>query len=620
LSLNYFSGASVATLLVAYTRQADLLSALWIIVPLLLVTYLTYKTAIGRVEDANHHLAQLNRLYLSTIETLAMAIDAKDQITHGHIRRVQRYAVALAEALGVKDDRELKAIEAAALLHDMGKLAVPDYILNKPGPLTPSEHEKMKLHATVGADILSAIDFPYPVVPIVRHHHEAWDGSGYPAGLKGPDIPIGARILAVVDCFDALTTDRPYRPRLSDAAALEVIRQRRGTLYDPIVVETFFKVHAELSQAEPAPATAGGAAFAAIAKAGAAAGGPPETPAPGPLEEISASAEEMLTLFDIARGLAGSLTLEDAADVTARHLRRLIPSTACVFYLYDSDADVLVAAHAPGDTTGAFTGLRIPLGQRLTGWVAANRQTVVNSDPILDIGESARSLQPPLRSGMSTPLLAGDVLVGALTLYSSHREAFTEAHRRILEAVAGQVAHILHHAREAERARARRLRDAVTGLPTLERFRQFARSLVTPEGHLETPCSILFIVTHGLDSSGPEDAPSIRARVLADIPAAIRRGLRGADLVFQYRQGAFLALLVGADERVARAIARRVESAIARTLADAAAGGAQVSVSTGLATAPADGVTIEALLFRARERAGLAPRRRTGDEEPGRVH
>src|SRR4029078_643446 len=165
-------------------------------------------------------------------------------VTHGPIRRVQAYATTLAREVGVRDERLLKAIEAAALLHDMGKLAVPEYILNKPGKLTDAEFEKMKLHASVGADILSAIDFPYPVVPIVRHHHENWDGTGYPARLKGTDIPIGARILSVVDCFDALTSDRPYRPKLSDEESLAIVMQRRGSMYDPLVVDTFVKVHA----------------------------------------------------------------------------------------------------------------------------------------------------------------------------------------------------------------------------------------------------------------------------------------------------------------------------------------------------------------------------------------
>jgi putative nucleotidyltransferase with HDIG domain len=162
-----------------------------------------------------------------------MAVDAKDQITHGHIRRVQVYAVELAKRLGVDNDRQLKAIEAAALLHDMGKLAIPEHILNKPGKLTPAEFETMKRHAAIGADLLSSIRFPYPVVPIVRHHHENWNGKGYPTGISGTDIPLGARILAVVDCFDALNSDRPYRPRLDADEAFAILKDRRGTMYDP---------------------------------------------------------------------------------------------------------------------------------------------------------------------------------------------------------------------------------------------------------------------------------------------------------------------------------------------------------------------------------------------------
>src|SRR5436189_697641 len=181
-----------------------------------------------------------------------MAIDAKDQVTHCDIRRVQAHATGLAKKVGVRDESLLKAIEAAALLHDMGKLAVPEYILNKPGKLTDREFEKMKLHASVGADILSAIDFPYPVVPIVRHHHENWDGTGYPQGLKGTDIPIGARILSVVDCFDALTSDRPYRPRLSNDEATRILVERRGTMYDPLVVDTFVRVYREIAPEPPA--------------------------------------------------------------------------------------------------------------------------------------------------------------------------------------------------------------------------------------------------------------------------------------------------------------------------------------------------------------------------------
>ena len=230
LSINYFSGASVAALLLPYLLQTEsaLFRIIGILLPLLSIFYLTLKTALGRVEDANKHVEELNQLYLSTIETLAMAIDAKDQITHGHIRRVQKYAVGLARHLGVKDESQIQQLKQLRYYTTWESWRFLRYILNKPGRLTPIEFEKMKAHASIGADILSAVAFPYPVVPIVRHHHESWNGLGYPDGLSGASIPIGARILAVVDCFDALTSDRPYRPRLPDQEAIAILTERRG--------------------------------------------------------------------------------------------------------------------------------------------------------------------------------------------------------------------------------------------------------------------------------------------------------------------------------------------------------------------------------------------------------
>jgi putative nucleotidyltransferase with HDIG domain len=246
LSLNYFSGASISSLLVV-VYQTDPGWTFLAVGPVLLILYVTFRESMARVADANHHIGELNQLYLATVQTLAAAIDAKDQVTHGHIKRVQNYARELAVAIGIKNEVQLKAIQAAAVLHDTGKIAIPEAILNKPGPLTADEFEVMKQHAAMGADIISSVNFPYPVEPIVRYHHESWDGSGYPEGLIGTDIPIGARILSVVDCFDALTSDRPYRKQLSDSEAIEILLTRRGKMYDPLVVDTFLKVHRQLS-------------------------------------------------------------------------------------------------------------------------------------------------------------------------------------------------------------------------------------------------------------------------------------------------------------------------------------------------------------------------------------
>ena len=247
LSLNYFGGASISSLLVVVYQTERAAGPLWRWSgPLLLILYMTFRASMARVADANHHIAELNQLYLATVQTLAAAIDAKDQVTHGHINRVQHYARELAVAVGIKNDIQLKAIQAAAVLHDTGKIAIPEAILNKPGPLTTDEFAVMKQHATIGADIVSSVNFPYPVEPIVRYHHENWDGSGYPEGLLGTDIPMGARILSVVDCFDALTSDRPYRLRLTDDEAIEILLRRRGKMYDPLVVDAFLRIHRQL--------------------------------------------------------------------------------------------------------------------------------------------------------------------------------------------------------------------------------------------------------------------------------------------------------------------------------------------------------------------------------------
>lgn len=585
LALNYFGGASVAVLLVSYTRDVDY-TYLLIIVPLLVVLYFTFSTSMGRVEDANRHLSQLNALYMSTIETLAMAIDAKDQITHGHIRRVQSYAVSLARNMGVTDEPQIRAIEAAALLHDMGKLAVPEYILNKPGPLTSAEFEKMKLHASVGADILSAIEFPYPVVPIVRHHHENWDGTGYPDKIKGSEIPIGARILSVVDCFDALTSDRPYRPRLSDKEAIRILQERRGTMYDPLVVDTFIRVHNNI--APTATLETQQSSLRAITEASVA----PTAVAPfqtARLEEIAASSDEMLTLFDLARSLTSNMSVHDATDLIAKHLRRLIPSSACVFYIYDVDTDELVATQASGEHAALIKGLRIPIGQRLSGWVAANRLTVRNSDPVLDLGESARAMTPRPRSCLSTPLVSDKTLVGVLSLYSSNKEAYGEDHERILEVVARQVSAAIADANTAERHRSRSLKDQSTGLPNLRHLMEFTEAQFSKTGVPHRFCILLIRFS----------AEAGDRAVTTALVAALRRILRTADLLFRTADDELVAVLLNTDRSAALTMATKVAAALNAQMREHLS----TRLRLGVACAPDDANTSDQLVRVARDRA-----------------
>jgi putative nucleotidyltransferase with HDIG domain len=438
LWVGYFGAASVSFCLILLIQQVSFAAAL-VVLPLLAVFHLTLRASFGRLDDTNRHLSDMNRLYLSTIETLAMAIDAKDDVTHSHVRRVQAYALALARALGVTDETELKALEAAALLHDTGKLAVPEHILNKPGGLTAAEFEKMKLHVDIGADILSLVDFPFPVVPIVRCHHESWDGSGYPRGISGTDIPLGARILSVVDCFDALTSDRPYRRAMTADAALNILRERSGRMYDPTAVETFIAIHRDIALTG-VDAPEHRQVLERITRTRQAAPAAADTSS----TSSGAASDDVLAFVSLARLVSGEVSLKDVLALASNMIVHLVPGATGAWYIPDPAADRLVAAEAFGPSAALMRGTSVGMGERLTGWVGASRQMIVNSPASLDLVERAAVAHPPLASCMSVPLTIGESLVAVLTLYATEQNAFDEECGRLLQMIAPQIAKAIH--------------------------------------------------------------------------------------------------------------------------------------------------------------------------------
>jgi putative nucleotidyltransferase with HDIG domain len=569
LSLNYFGGASVALLLALNWKSLDI--TLVLIVPLVVISYYTFKTSMERVEDANQHLTELNRLYLSTVETLAMAIDAKDQITHGHIRRVQMYATGLAKALGVTDTRELRAIEAAALLHDMGKLAVPEHILNKPGKLTAFEYDRMKTHASVGAQILSAIDFPYPVVPIVRHHHENWDGTGYPDGLSGKDIPIGARIMAVVDCYDALTSDRPYRPALSDEEALEIIEARKGTMYDPVVTDAFVAVHLEISSTVNATVQEVSHVQELLR---------PPSPAQPSIESASGGNREvsatLLALSDVAAQIGGHTTVEDLAVTLGSRVRQTVPCDVIVFYLRDSVSDDMVAAHAAGTGSEVFKGLRLKSGEGLSGWVAINKLTIMNSSGALDLADRCDRFPVALESALATPLCAGEEVVGVLTLYSAARNSFTTEHQQVVEFAARQIGPALGSALRFEQERLASLFDAETGLPN-EKYleRVLASAMYCRRADSLRPGLLMLQTANGDGKPAPAD-------LVLRLAATSRMAVRVTDLVFRTGNREFAVLMADTTADAMATVARRVTEA----MGDAQADGQDTGVESAFALFP----------------------------------
>ena len=442
LSANYFAAASISFCLVLLMYQASLAAAI-VVLPMLVVLHLTLRSSYGRLDDASKHLEHLDRLYLSTVETLAMAIDAKDDVTHSHVRRVQAYALGLARALGVTDEPTLKGIEAAALLHDTGKLAVPEHILNKPGKLSEAEFEQMKRHVDVGADILSLVDFPYPVVPIVRCHHENWDGTGYPRGVAGPDIPIGARILSVVDCFDALTSDRPYRSALSTEAAFDILRARRGTMYEPLVVDTFIRVHLDLvNQMASFPAHD---ALRQITRSVAG-------PGPAPVAMVvtpDGVSDDILAFVSLARLASGDASMGDVLSLASGLMRELSPASTIGWYVMDEGSGYLAMRHASGPAAGQLKGTALRLGEGVSGWVAANRQVMINSEASLDLGEQAHS-GIPLKHALSVPLITRESLVGTITLYSE--STFSDSQSRLVQVIAPHLAQAVWTAKRNDAA------------------------------------------------------------------------------------------------------------------------------------------------------------------------
>ncbi len=398
------------------TRQDSWTAAL-VLFPLVYFVYRSYKIYLERLEKDKVHVEEIAGLHLRTIEALALAIEAKDTTTADHLQRVRVYATEIGKEIGLTQ-KELDALQAAALLHDIGKLAVPEHIISKPGRLTPEEFEKMKIHPLVGAEILEEVKFPYPVVPIVRAHHEKWDGSGYPFGLAGEEIPIGARILSVVDCLDALASDRQYRRALPLDQAMEIVIAESGKSFDPIIVDILRRRYVELermavstgSEKEKiklsmdvkierglAPATGFAESADDIAPAvNDGAGG-------DPLSSIAAATQEAQMLYELTQDLGNMLSLQEALAFVGVRMKRLIPYETIAIYIRRDEK--LIPEYVSGENLRLFTSLEIPLGQGLSGWVAENNKPLLNGNPSVEAGYlNDPTKYSTLRSALAVPL------------------------------------------------------------------------------------------------------------------------------------------------------------------------------------------------------------------------
>ncbi|HEY7447801.1 MAG TPA: HD domain-containing phosphohydrolase [Vicinamibacterales bacterium] len=597
---SYFVGAAAAggVALVTYSH-----SAYWV-APLgaapLYLTYRTYKIYLGRIEDEQRHVQQMSDLHLATIEALALAIDAKDQTAHTHIRRVQSYAASLARSVGMTEN-EIQGVKTGALLHDIGKLAVPEHILSKPGPLTQEEFQKIKVHPQVGAEIIAAVPFPYPVAPIILSHHERWDGKGYPAGLKGEEIPLGARILAVVDYYDALTSERPYHKAMTSEAAIGLLTQEAGKALDPDLVTRFIDMlpamHAE---AEATPQSVRTLSLAPVQgdRGRPAAGFSSEQASKSVFDDIALAHREIYALYEIAQAMGTSLGVADTMALISSKLSSLVPFSCCALFLHNEETETLRCRFATGTDAEIVQNLTVRNGHGLTGWVARNRRPLVNARPSADLEAGGlESTATALQSALVCPLVINERFIGTLSVYHIDAGCYTDDHRRLLDRVCEQAAAVIYNSIVFEQTQEDSLTDPLTGLPnTRSMFMHLTRELARSE-RLKQQVSLLVMDLDHFKQINDNHGHHVGDRALREIAAVLRAAIRPYDICVRYAGDEFIVVLSGCGAEEAEQKRLELQQAIDEVVFEVRPGNRlPLGISIGAAVFPQDGDTYETLL------------------------
>jgi diguanylate cyclase (GGDEF)-like protein/putative nucleotidyltransferase with HDIG domain len=576
-----------------------------------MLAYSLYRLNDSRLDEVRHageeelrRARALADLHMQTVESLAIAIDAKDQTTHGHVRRTQLYAVELGKMLGVSV-AELEALKAGALLHDIGKLAVPEYILNKPGKLTAAEFERMKIHTVVGGDIIRRVNFPCPVEDIIRHHHEKWDGTGYPSSLKGERIPLVARILSVVDFYDSTRCDRPYRRGMQREQSLALLRRKAGSSFDPRVVEQFIRHIDRLDtlisaqdireQVQPEEASA-------ITKAKASAGLPAASSGSkdnvSGFRSISEAQREVFALHEIAQTIGASLNLQDTATLITSKLRSITPFDTCIIYVVDEFTGKARAAHVAGEHVEFFSGRSVAFGEGITGWVVANGRSMCSATPELDLVGVPTEIAGRVGSVLVAPLIREEGAFGAITLYSEGHSFYTSEHVRLLESVSLHASSALNNALMFEKSKESALTDPLTELPNARALHLMLEQRVAEcQRARREPLSVLSLDVDDFKEVNKRYGHGVGDRLLASVAREIKKQLRQMDVLARFAADEFVAVMPTATPEVADIIVERVRAAVESHGYHVRTGHTtRVGISIGVGCFPRDGETAEDIL------------------------
>ena len=576
------------------------------------LTHLLYRFNERRLEEVRlaeaerrRHIEEMANIHMNTIESLAIAIDAKDQTTHGHVRRTQIYATQMGNLFEVNPS-EVQALHAGALLHDIGKLAVPEYILNKPGKLTEAEFAKMKIHPTVGGDILKRVNFPYPVEDIVRYHHEKWDGSGYPKGLRGEAIPLVARIISVVDFYDATRCDRPYRKGMKREESLALLRSMSSTSFDPHVVEKFIEhveefdalIGSEDIQEQVSDRTALDTETKTKPDAGLASDILGTEADVTGFRSISEAQREVFALHEIAQTIGSSLNLLDTVTLVTNKLKAIVPFDSGVIFLVDDRAGKAIAAHAVGEHADVFSKRKIAIGDGITGWVIANSRSMCNASPELDFVGLPDEIGKQYRGVLVSPLVREDGAFGAISLYSKSRTSYSTEHVRLLESVCQHASSALNNALTYEKTRESALIDPLTELPNARGFYMMLEQRIAECQRLNREAlAVLSMDIDDFKVINDKYGHSIGDRLLASVAGVLRRELRQMDLLARYAGDEFVAIMPMASNTMAATVAERMRNAVEDQLFSVRTGTMiGLGLSVGFASFPDDGETTEELL------------------------
>jgi diguanylate cyclase (GGDEF)-like protein len=512
-------------------------------------------------------------VHASLVEALAGAIDAKHDPSGTRLTRRRAWATRLAQAVGLSAD-DVEAVRTAALLLDIGQLAVPDHILAKPGPLSVEEFHKIRIHPQVSADLISGVPLPPHVAAFVRSHHERWDGKGYPEGLAKDAIPVGARVLAVVDCYDALVSDRPYRDRLTRDAAVAVLREEAGKSLDAAIVERFITLLPTIDAGGPAVATTDTS-----------------------LGSIVSARREDVALFEISQAISAGLGVEGTAQLLAQKLRRVIPYSSAALYLHDPVARLFKAAFTEGIEAEMLATVQVGTDTGMFGQSLREQRAVANGDPQACMDARAAAATR-LRSSIVCPLYGEqNELVGALAIYHVTPGCYTQDECRLLEMVARQAGPVVSHALQLSRAQAEALTDPLTGLPNTRFLWMHLTQELARAARQASRLSLLLIDVDDFKLVNDSEGHPVGDLALRELATVLRQAVRPYDVCARYGGDEFVIMMPECGREEAEDRLRHLQQQIAgheMRLPDGRS--FTMTVSIGAAVFPRDGDSSEALM------------------------